>query len=188
MPSDSHKREVANYLGPHIAHQVDSMHEDDGWREPADAELWHDLAAAARAYKDRRVQKPPEGQPDFWSVSKYEERLTHDEPEEAAAMWLDDMTKEEIAELPDEITVYGWRRTNIKGYLEPSFVLDEVLERLDEEHGDPDGDFISSITPKMIAATRALVQAIEEDYTPWTCKVCCEEKLDISAIKKEILE
>lgn len=48
-------------------------------------------------------------------------------------------------------------------------VLNEVLERLDEEYGDPDGDYTSP-TDSMRQMAEAFARSVLCQYTPWCCE------------------
>ncbi len=134
----------------------------------------------------------PEVEPDpptFFSVSKDEERLSHEDPAEAVGEMMDGMTYKEIEELPDKITVYAWRRTKMGDEVNHLGILEPIYENLDDEYGDPDGEMGGSEYPKeVVLAAMLLVDAIHKTYTPWTCTVCGEEEFDIAEQKKEILE
>jgi hypothetical protein len=47
--------------------------------------------------------------------------------------------------------------------------LEDALERLDEEHADPDGD-ATEPTPTMKAAAYAFAKIITDEYVSWACE------------------
>lgn len=47
--------------------------------------------------------------------------------------------------------------------------LEDALERIDEEHGDPDGD-PAEPTPEMVKAAEAFAAAVVDGYVPWACE------------------
>jgi hypothetical protein len=49
-------------------------------------------------------------------------------------------------------------------------LLEDLLDRLDEEHGDPNGDGHSKSEPEMLAAARAFVDSVVSKYKVWACE------------------
>jgi hypothetical protein len=47
--------------------------------------------------------------------------------------------------------------------------LEDAMERLDEEYGDPEGESTEP-TDKMRSAAQAFAEAIIAEYVPWTCE------------------
>jgi hypothetical protein len=76
------------------------------------------------------------------------------------------------------ITVYGYERMSVS--VDYKSVLDHVLEHLDEEYGDPDGDYTLP-NENMIKAAREFAVTIENEYEPWTCQVIGCVEVDVKA-------
>jgi len=123
----------------------------------------------------------------YYSTRPDEERLLHETAEDAVEALLDDMSEDALAALPDTVPVYGWVRTSIKGHLTPEETVDDMLEYLDEEYGDPDGNMTNERTPAMVEAAKAFIAAIEADYIPWTCERGPVETFDIREMRARML-
>lgn len=98
------------------------------------------------------------------------------------------MTEAEVLDaLPETITVKGYARMVIpEGEIRNRVdtVLDALIERLDEEHGNPDGD-PCDVTEKMKEAALTFVKAVVAEYTVWGCEVVSEEEVDVEAWVRE---
>lgn len=55
-----------------------------------------------------------------------------------------------------------------KSYLSEC-LLEDLLDRLDEEHGDPNGDR-TKCEPEMLAAARVFVDSVVSKYKVWACE------------------
>ncbi len=49
------------------------------------------------------------------------------------------------------------------------WILDDILETLDDEYGDPDGDHTEA-TEKMKGAMMELAKVMKAEYKPWMCE------------------
>lgn len=112
----------------------------------------------------------------FWSCRDDDEILTHTEIEEAVGAFLDDV----YPDRPATVTVYGYavRVVDREHYAERA--LDNLLEDLHEEYGDPNRYPSDSITESMRAAARAFLEAVLAEYRVWTCEKVCEEVVDLA--------
>ena len=108
----------------------------------------------------------------YWSVTE-DERLTHTDRDDAILLYLDTY---DVAHLPATITVTGYARMNVS--VRADLALERVLEVMDEEYGDPDGDG-NEPTPAMIAAAETFARAIEAEYVPWWCVPVHSETVDV---------
>lgn len=117
-----------------------------------------------------------EKQPDYWGLEDAD-RLYHDDKDEAIEAILEDMEPE-----PETIEICGFvtMEINVKGY-DP---LEDILERLDEEYGDPDGD-PTKPTEAMIEAEKAFLAVIEKEYTSYMCEIVCRETVNVNEWIKE---
>ena len=110
-----------------------------------------------------------------------QERLDLD-PNDTLDYQLSCMTKEEIKGImyPFEILVFTPQKISLNG----DEILNNILENLDENYGDPDGD-ISSTTDRMKDAATLLSDIIKEDYTSFMCEETGDK---IEYFEKDILE
>ena len=89
-------------------------------------------------------------------------------------MHLDECDKDFIANPASILTVYTYRRMKVTA---PSFLgVDEaaeiIIEQLDEEYGNPDGDNDEvAITDKAKELYAAFVAEIVGAYIPWACEI-----------------
>jgi len=94
-------------------------------------------------------------------------RLTAFDPMEVAEQILD-----RLVQIEWPIRVYAYRRMRVSETQARHIAtraLDDVLERLDEEYGDPDGE-CPCPTPAMIAAAELFVAAVVSEYVPHACE------------------
>lgn len=118
-------------------------------------------------HKDIKTKK--ERKSVYWEVEDFEDEfLDNEDPDDALTEYFDNVPDELLSEIPDEITLVGYSPMVIQEhYL--SGVLDRAIEHLDDEFGNPDG---SSFKPSdsLLAAERAFIRAIIEEYEPWACE------------------
>ena len=83
-----------------------------------------------------------------------------------------------VHNLPEGTTIhlYGWVRPTIDIDNVAEATLEYLLEQLDEEFANPDGDFTQP-TGKMIQAAKEFIATIADEYTDsiWTLEKVCEE-------------
>jgi hypothetical protein len=108
---------------------------------------------------------------EFWSVCEDAEELYHTSIGDALDAYAEDnfLSGEEM---PKTVEVYGFVRQSkpsVDGLLKWNPVLEEFVERLDEEYGPMD-DF-TEITPAMRAAERVFVEAVLAEYSVWRCEM-----------------
>ena len=86
---------------------------------------------------------------------------------------LDDLIERlvEIGHNEWPVEVLEFRRTDVKRHAKrlAYLALDEMLEALDEEHMDPDGN-PTEPTESMKAAARVFAQAVVAEYVSWNCE------------------
>lgn len=107
---------------------------------------------------------------------KDQERLDSS-PDEVVERLMQD---EDYSEFP--IKVYVFRPMDIakdENSLSKD-ILEDIIERLDEEYGDPDGDYTEP-TEDMKKASLELAKVILRDYKSWMC----EETGEILEYSKE---
>lgn len=118
----------------------------------------------------------------YWSCRDDLERLSDEDMDEAIEAYLDDLWERDQewasykSHLPEKLSVYGWKRIKVNADMlwEP---LEDVLDRIDEEYGDPDGDG-QDITDKMKEAQRVFLEAVAAEYKCWACEVACTREID----------
>ena len=112
----------------------------------------------------------------FWGPPEAE-RLIHDDVDEAVEDILDDMYPTPIADLPETIEVVGYAPMAVSMNIVDTIYSDDsplemVIERLEEEYGDPEGENEVDITERMKAAERHFLQVVRDEYQPqcWACE------------------
>jgi hypothetical protein len=122
-------------------------------------------------------------EPEFWDCQD-SEVLDHTDKDDAIEYFLDGwlsgkMTKDEVLKaLPETTEVKGYAKMKVnyrESWLSP---LEDVLERLDEEYGDPSGGDYSKPTDRMKAAEKEFLKVIVEEYEPWMCEEVCKEEIN----------
>lgn len=125
---------------------------------------------------DKAPEAAAERQVVYWSIARDEERLWHETIKDAVEYFLDDCP---VA--PATLTAYGFAR------MEPSIgsdSLEDVLEHLDEEHADADGD-CTRPTKRMQVAEADFHRIVLEEYESWACEVVTTEPVDTLAWLQE---
>ena len=81
--------------------------------------------------------------------------------------------------LPTTIEIHGYRRRDLvfRGWQEPKFLVDELLERLDEDYGNPDET--TEATPFMVKAAEHFLECIKREYTVWACDAVLAIEVDV---------
>ena len=136
--------------------------------------FWMDIAKVMVEY----VRSGQYGkEPVLWG-SPDEERLVYTDEDVAIEAILDGID----GPLPETITICGFARMEVDTLrLNP---LEDCLETLDEEYGDPDGEYSES-TEAMKEAERVFLAAIKKEYTTWMCEEVCRKEIDVAEWMKE---
>lgn len=108
------------------------------------------------------------------------ECMNHEDMDNAIEEVLDDMEP-----LPETIEVTAFRRERIGRHWCGMKILDYILESLDEQFGDPDGERMTP-TPAMFAAADALWATIEADFVPWACEAVETFEVDVQKWVREV--
>ena len=113
----------------------------------------------------------------FWGPPD-SEQLDHEDLDEAIEEYLDDAHPDR----PDEIEVAGYARMAVGAGEWPDArdLVEHVLQNVDEEHGDPDGDG-AAITEPMLAAAREFLAVVAAEYVPWACEEVVRVRVDVVA-------
>ena len=124
--------------------------------EPRKVVIWH--------YRNDEEDLPSCDDPD--------EALVNAIDEQAGLVYVDDSGTQRLEEphlLDDEITLYGFARMPVK--VDGERILENVLENLDDDHGQPGPGPGTKPTPAMTEAAHAFAIAIEDGYESWACEV-----------------
>jgi hypothetical protein len=132
-------------------------------------------------------------EPKFWDCSN-PDVLVHTNKYDAIEEYLDNlleigMSKEEMIRFLDfNLMVAGYAPMDVKFSEQWFSPLEDVLERLDEEFGDPDGERTEP-TKKMKEAEEAFMKVILSEYVPWACdEICVEEVHALTWVKENTPE
>lgn len=99
----------------------------------------------------------------FWAVGD-RERINAENSDEAFEEHLEDCGDVQ----PEKMTAREFRPMKVD-MPDPDDVLNNILEMLDEEHGDPDGDPYEA-TESMKSAAEILCRTVALEYVPWNCE------------------
>ena len=106
---------------------------------------------------------------------------------------IEDATKKYIegffdaADIPAEVEMMPYHNARVGLAIVELLVEDEleyILERLDEEHGDPDGGGTKP-TPRMRVAASALADTIKADYKVFWSERCCDQTVTVPLVTAE---
>lgn len=114
---------------------------------------------------------------DLFSCDDESEELNDTDPDEAVEAHLD--RRVEALESPPiaSVTVYGYKRKKLDGPNE-DLLLEDVLERLDEEFGSPHE--ATEPTPAMVEAAEAFCSVIRAEYHVWQCEQVAKARVDVA--------
>lgn len=117
---------------------------------------------------------------EFWDCSMDAEQLSWDEQNVAIEMHLDQIPKDEW---PETLTVYGFVRETLKLGNEAARILEQILESLDENYGNPEE--ATAETEGMKKAAEEFVQKVAAEYQVWSCKRVASEEINVMDWVKE---
>ena len=101
---------------------------------------------------------------EFWG-DKDDGNLTHTEMDDAIESALDGV--DVVNALPETIEVCGFAHMELPSAESLArHVLEDFLEKLDDEYGNPDGDYTEK-TDGMKEAAKEFVAAVLDNYTVW---------------------
>lgn len=100
----------------------------------------------------------------LWSTGD-EERLIYESADEAIEYYIDDCHPMPIKDI-GEVTVYEYKPMDVEKYLSAKNLVEDLLESLEDDYGDPDGDGTKP-TERMIEAAEQFIKVIEHEYVPW---------------------
>ena len=119
--------------------------------------------------------------PDEVRKAKYfggpdDEQLYHESIDEYIEATLDDMYPGQPE--PATLVVVGYVPMKASTWPE-DWVLEPLLENLDENYGNPDGD-PTEPTEGMKKAARAFIDAVLAEYRVWACEEVTRETINIA--------
>ncbi len=161
---------------------ADTEGEARQWRKQWDIDPWaKGEIEAGRHFAPYPVCGPP---PTYYAGNSNSEILAHEDIDEAIGAELEQMLspgmapKEILRALPDEIEIHGYDRMepDLVGYT--AFVVNRLLESLDETYSDPGGD-CTIPTKGMLAAAEEFVKKVLAEYTPWACEKVSTETVNV---------
>ena len=114
-------------------------------------------------------QQPPK----YWHWSNDAETLAFTTPGAAVDDYVEYLHQVELGEdpppIPEYVTLYGYAPMAIQ-LPDPEWILDELLDRIEEEYGDPDGP--REPTDRMRAAASEFIDLVVEEWgEPYWCEV-----------------
>lgn len=125
-------------------------------------------------------------EPTRWTCNDESERNEDTDRVDAVARYLDGLDAEHLAALlrDGSLTLYGF------GAVAPSEancvywadrVVELLVERIDEEYGDPDRGSDTYIEEEWRAAAHVFVDAVLATYPIWQCECVARERVDVRA-------
>lgn len=117
--------------------------------------------------------------PVLWGCDHSEEIITHTDRFSAIEDYLDGLD----LPFPKTIKVYGYApmKTSVSF---SNYPLERVLEDLDEEYANPDGEGTKP-TEAMKEAEKAFIEVVEREYKSWMCEVVITEEVVVEDWVKE---
>lgn len=120
---------------------------------------------------------PEKREPTMWGVNDAE-RLEHEDRDEAIYDYLD--ANYVRAGDPATVTLQGYVRCEVNSQELADQALETLLEDLDEQYADPEGEDTKA-TDAMKAAAKVFVDAVLSEYEVYTCELVFSEEVDVSA-------
>ena len=111
---------------------------------------------------------------DFWD-QKDTELLQYTDLDEAIEGVLDALDSEE--ELPETLSIWGYVR--MEAVVDPKDVLNGILDDLDVDLSDPDGDGTER-TKKMEEAAEVFCKVVVSEYFVWACEPVLEKTINVA--------
>lgn len=113
--------------------------------------------------------------PSFWGMED-EERLSCTEIGERVQKFCEDYEGDEP--IPETIELIGFDSMKVNEGSYAEWLLDNLLETLDEEYGDPDGDGTEP-TEGMKQAANEFIKKVFSEYHAWNCEIVCKKTVHI---------
>ena len=113
--------------------------------------------------------------PAFWGMED-EERLSCTSIAERVIKFCEDYEDDEP--MPETIELIGFDQMTVSDGYHVNWILDNLLESLDEEYGDPDG-YGTTPTDGMKLATKEFFDKVISEYHVWNYERVCEKTIRI---------
>lgn len=127
-------------------------------------------------YAEWRASKADYANVVLWG-DEHDEQISADDIDEAIEVRIDEvLTNEDDA--AETVTVWGYARMEVK--VDVDRLLESVIEPLDEELGDPDGDYTEP-TAAMLEAAKAFAKVVEKEYVQWACESVVAVEVNVAA-------
>jgi hypothetical protein len=117
--------------------------------------------------------------PDFWDAGDNEE-LTSITMDDAIQEYLDS-SDIDLHDPTITIMVNGFNKRDIREY--DMKVLDDLLDKIDEEYGNPDKPYQPN--KRLLDAEKEFVKVFLEEYDVWACDKVCEREINVHEWVKE---
>lgn len=113
--------------------------------------------------------------PQLWSCNRDEEQLRATTIADAVDEWYGWSTEP----VPEHVVVYGFAPVELPRaeHFMSGDLLEIILERLDEDHGNPEE--YTEPTEGMKEAERMFVRAVLDEYHVWQCEQVCEKRVRV---------
>lgn len=108
---------------------------------------------------------------DYYDCDDGKEYLSHEDKDDAIEEHLDD-----LEDLPEEVTVYGFKRGVVNAEKFREVVLEGASEYLSENYGGEDGHEINDAIRE---AAGKFIEVYLANYSVWNCYQCSEEKINV---------
>lgn len=115
----------------------------------------------------------------LWGCDDSAEIITHTDRFSAIEDYLDGLDRP----FPKTIEVFGYAPMKPSISFR-SYPLESILESLDEEFGNPNGDGTKP-TEAMKEAEKAFIEVIEREYQSWMCEIVTTETVVVEDWVKE---
>ncbi len=110
----------------------------------------------------------------FWAVGD-PVNLQYTDPDEAVEMYLDGLDDE----WPETVELVGYSRMKVTSGSFDEWILENLLEHLDENYGGEDAEWTEP-TDAMEEAAKTFVEAVVSEYVPWACEPVEKRTVDVS--------
>jgi len=112
------------------------------------------------------------------------EQLQHENDDAAIEDYLDGLDP-----LPATVEVHGYARDGLPSAQQrkawAASLVEQLLEWIDDEHGDPDGGTDYETEPACVDIALEMVDKALEGYVVWRCHKVCTRTVDVQAWVKE---
>jgi hypothetical protein len=131
---------------------------------------------------DKPEDKKPKPVPELWSCDEWAERIWATDKDEAISDYAYGMSRE--VQEGDTVELVGYVHEDLPSdSMMTGYVLDNLMEWLDEDHGDPEDS--TKITTALQHAADEFIKVLKQEYRVWRCAQVVKEEVDLYAWCKE---